>query len=171
MEQEFLYQSPLGTLKVQLKREHIYSVAKVKKIRKRSSSVLSFSFLKHKKNKHSSKSVNLILSFLDEYFDGKKVKVKELFLFPNGTLFQQKVWRYLQKIPYGEIRTYKEVAKVVGSPGAARAVGSACARNPYLILVPCHRVVAQKGLGGFALGLPAKKWLLNHECSLKDNIY
>lgn len=157
MEQEFLYQSPLGTLKVQLKENKIYSVVKVK----------NSSYSKHRKNKHSSKTMSLILSFLDHYFSGKKVKDGKPPLFSRGTVFQQKVWRCLQKIPYGKTRTYQQVAKAIGSPGAARAVGSACAKNPYLILVPCHRVVTQKGLGGFALGLPAKKWLLNHELSIK----
>ncbi len=81
----------------------------------------------------------------------------------RGSAFQQKVWHCLQTIPHGETRSYSEVAQAVGVPEARRAVGSACATNPFLILVPCHRVVAQKGLGGFALGLPAKQFLLKHE--------
>ena len=156
MEQEFFYQSPLGVLRVQLKENKIYAILKVKN-----------NSSQHRKNKHSSKTMSLMLSFLDNYFHGNLIKNKKLLLFPRGTLFQQKVWRCLQKIPYGKTRTYQQVAKAVGSPGAARAVGSACAKNPYLILVPCHRIVAQKGLGGFALGLPVKKWLLNHELSIK----
>lgn len=108
--------------------------------------------------------IKKIVFFFDNYFSkDKKALNQSLPLFFRGTVFQKKVWRYLKKIPYGNTKTYAEVAKAIGSAGAARAVGSACAKNPYLILVPCHRVVAQKGLGGFALGLSVKKILLNHE--------
>ena len=169
LEQEFFYHSPLGVLEINLKKDQIYSISKVQKIKKKSSlDFFSLSTSKHGKNKHLSKSMNLVLSFLDDYFSGKKVKGGKLPLFSRGTVFQKKVWKYLKKIPYGKTYTYIEVAKAVGFPKAARAVGSACARNPYLILVPCHRIVAQRGLGGFALGLSAKKWLLNHELSLRS---
>ena len=154
----FFYNSPLDVLEIQLKAGRIYSISKVRKIKKNSSTKYH--------NKHASKTMSIMLSFLNDYFSGNQTKNKELPLFPRGTVFQRKVWRYLQKIPYGETNTYAEIAKKVGSSGAARAVGSACAQNPYLILVPCHRVVAQKGLGGFALGLSKKRWLLNHEKSI-----
>ena len=114
-----------------------------------------------------------LLSFLDHYFlESEKTLNRNLSLCLRGSVFQRKVWRCLKTISYGHTLSYSEVAKAIGCPGAARAVGSACARNPWLILVPCHRVVAQKGLGGFALGLSAKKFLLNHEVFLKkkDNI-
>ena len=118
-----------------------------------------------RKNEKTGELVQKLIIFLDNYFLKKEMQQQNFSLFPRGTVFQKKVWRVLKKISYGQTSTYAEIAKVVGSPGAARAVGSACARNPYLILVPCHRVVAQKGLGGFALGLPAKELLLNHERS------
>jgi AraC family transcriptional regulator of adaptative response/methylated-DNA-[protein]-cysteine methyltransferase len=82
----------------------------------------------------------------------------------KGTAFQWKVWEALRAIPYGETRTYREVAASIGAPNAARAVGHACATNPVAILVPCHRVVREGGgLGGYAYGLPVKKALLESE--------
>jgi len=68
-----------------------------------------------------------------------------------GTSFQKKVWKELKKIPYGETRTYKEVALAIGHPQSARAVANACAKNPYAPTVPCHRVVRSDGnLGGYS---------------------
>ena len=82
----------------------------------------------------------------------------------KGTAFQWKVWEALRAIPYGETRTYREVARAIGAPNAARAVGHACATNPVAILVPCHRVVREGGgLGGYAYGLALKKTLLESE--------
>ncbi len=99
------------------------------------------------------------------FLKNKNLNRRDIILFNRGTDFQRKVWQELIKIPYGQTWTYGEVAKAIGLPKAVRAVGSACAYNPYLILVPCHRVVSKKGLGGFALGLTAKKKLLKHENS------
>lgn len=84
----------------------------------------------------------------------------------GGTPFQQRVWALLRTIPVGETRTYGEVARQLGT--AARAVGQACRANPCPIVVPCHRVVAVQGLGGFAgdrngRRLDVKRWLLRHE--------
>jgi methylated-DNA-[protein]-cysteine S-methyltransferase len=82
----------------------------------------------------------------------------------RGTGFERAVWAELSRIPYGEMRTYGEVAAATGDPGAARAVGTACHRNPLPIVVPCHRVVGAGGkLVGFGAGLPRKRWLLEHE--------
>ena len=81
-----------------------------------------------------------------------------------GTAFQQAVWRALRMIPYGETRSYAWVARKIGKPTAARAVGAACGANPVPIFVPCHRVVASDGsLGGFSGGLPLKRRLLKLE--------
>lgn len=97
---------------------------------------------------------------LKEYFSGKR-KSFSLNLMPVGTEFQKKVWLEMAKIPYGKTMSYAALAEKVGSPDGARAIGQACNKNPYLIVVPCHRVVASNGhLGGFALGLPAKETLL-----------
>jgi O-6-methylguanine DNA methyltransferase len=82
---------------------------------------------------------------------------------PPGTAFQQAVWRTLTTIPCGEIRTYGDIAAKAGYPGACRAAGSACGKNPLPVFIPCHRVVAANGPGGFSSGLPWKKLLLEME--------
>jgi AraC family transcriptional regulator of adaptative response/methylated-DNA-[protein]-cysteine methyltransferase len=82
----------------------------------------------------------------------------------SGTPFQRRVWRELQAIPYGSTRSYSEIAKQIGKPRAARAVGRACATNPVAIIIPCHRVVRNDGgLGGFGLGVKVKEKLLAKE--------
>ncbi len=84
----------------------------------------------------------------------------------DGTKFQIKVWKELLNIPSGETRTYKEIAILIGSPNSARAVANACAKNPYPILVPCHRVIRSDGnLGGYSAlgGVNKKKELLEKE--------
>ena len=88
----------------------------------------------------------------------------ELPLAPEGTPFQLAVWRALCDIPWGETRSYRELAVAVGSPRAARAVGMANHHNPLGVIVPCHRVVAADGtLGGYGGGVERKEWLLVHE--------
>lgn len=98
-----------------------------------------------------------------QYLDGKR----KSFNFPTvmkGTEFQNRVWSMLCDIPYGETRTYGEIAALLGNPKAARAVGSACNRNPLLIIVPCHRVLGANGsLTGFAAGIKIKKYLTELE--------
>jgi O-6-methylguanine DNA methyltransferase len=81
----------------------------------------------------------------------------------TGTKFQRAVWNELRKIPMGETRTYGDIAKAIDRPGAVRAVGTACGANPIALFIPCHRVVAKNGLGGFGSGLPWKKLLLKKE--------
>jgi len=82
---------------------------------------------------------------------------------PDGTDFQKAVWQALKTIPFGHRRTYGDIAKMVGNPKASRAVGGAVGKNPILIAVPCHRVVAQNGLGGFSAGMDLKLKLLELE--------
>ena len=97
---------------------------------------------------------------LASYFAGQ-LQVFSLPLCTKGTPFQEKVWYALQKISYGETRTYGELAAMIGQPTAARAVGGANHRNPLAIIIPCHRVVAAHGgLGGYGGGLDKKQWLL-----------
>lgn len=97
---------------------------------------------------------------LASYFAGQ-LQVFSLPLCTRGTPFQEKVWCALQKIPYGETRTYGELAAMIGQPTVARAVGGANHRNPLAIIIPCHRVVAAHGgLGGYGGGLDKKQWLL-----------
>jgi len=100
---------------------------------------------------------------LDKYFN-KKLKSFDLPLILHGTEFQTKVWKALQKIPYGETRSYGELAKLTGNPKASRAVGMANNRNPAAIIVPCHRVIGHDGsLTGYAGGLELKRNLLDLE--------
>ncbi|MGE4488540.1 MAG: methylated-DNA--[protein]-cysteine S-methyltransferase [Kiritimatiellales bacterium] len=82
---------------------------------------------------------------------------------PPGTEFQQAVWKAMKKIPRGQTRTYGELAAAIGRPNAVRAVGSACGANPLPVFIPCHRVTAKNGLGGFGSGLPWKTLLLQTE--------
>lgn len=102
---------------------------------------------------------------LQEYFDGGR-KEFSLHLDVRGTPFQKKVWEALLTIPYGETRSYGQIARQIGRPQAARAVGAANGRNPISIITPCHRVIGANGaLTGFAGGTKAKKYLLELERS------
>lgn len=100
---------------------------------------------------------------LVEYFDGQRQHF-ELPLSVQGTEFQQLVWHQLSCIPFGECRSYKDIALALDKPKAMRAVGAANGRNPLPVIVPCHRVIGSSGaLTGFAGGLEMKEWLLRHE--------
>lgn len=102
---------------------------------------------------------------LREYFAGTR-KDFDLALKVTGTGFQRSVWQALTAIPYGETRSYAAIGALIQKPEAARAVGSANGRNPLLIFIPCHRVVAANGaLCGYAGGEQVKLWLLQHERS------
>lgn len=103
------------------------------------------------------------ISQLNEYLRGKRGEFS-LPLAPSGTRFMEKVWKSLQRIPYGQTRSYGEIAKEIGLPGAARAVGMANNRNPIAIFIPCHRVIGANGrLVGFLGGLDLKEDLLDLE--------
>ncbi|MFB0721339.1 methylated-DNA--[protein]-cysteine S-methyltransferase [Aeromonas salmonicida] len=98
------------------------------------------------------------------YFAGRLQRFT-LPLAAHGTAFQQAVWQALCDIPYGETRSYGDIARIIGKPAAGRAVGAANGRNPLSIIVPCHRVIGQNGsLTGYAGGLPIKQQLLALEC-------
>jgi methylated-DNA-[protein]-cysteine S-methyltransferase len=100
---------------------------------------------------------------LAEYFEGRRTTFS-VRLDVAGTAFQRKVWNALLTIPFGETRSYGQIARQIGSPGASRAVGAANGRNPISIVAPCHRVIGASGnLTGFAGGLPAKAYLLELE--------
>ena len=104
---------------------------------------------------------------LSEYFAGRR-KAFDLPLAPKGTPFQQTVWQALTEIPYGETRTYGEIAGAVGRKKAFRAVGMANHCNPIPIIIPCHRVIGADGsLTGYAYGTECKAWLLALEASNK----
>ncbi len=106
-----------------------------------------------------------VLAQLDAYFSNPKFSF-DLPLVMDGTPYQRRVWRALRRIPVGETKSYGELAKRLRS--SARAVGNACRANPIPIVVPCHRVVATSGIGGFmgkesGNALRLKRWLLDHE--------
>jgi len=100
---------------------------------------------------------------LNRYFAGEPEHLDQP-LDLQGSYFQMQVWTSLRQIPMGKVATYGDIAVRIGRPGGARAVGQACGRNPVVLFVPCHRVVAANGgLGGFGSGLSLKQALLHHE--------
>jgi methylated-DNA-[protein]-cysteine S-methyltransferase len=104
---------------------------------------------------------------IEEYLAGKR-RSFSLPLAMHGTEFQMAVWKALQSIPFGQTRSYKEIAAMIGRPKAVRAVGMANNRNPISIIVPCHRVIGHDGsLTGYGGGLPLKQYLLELECRHK----
>ena len=147
---EIGYPSPLGPLR-------ILGLA---------SAVLEVKFCKNEISSNTDSVPKMLLvcqSQLDEYFRGKR-QIFDLKLEPWGTAFQKRVWHELLRIPYGETRSYKDIAIDVGNSQAVRAVGMANGRNPISIIIPCHRVIGIKGdLVGYGGGLWRKQWLLDHE--------
>ncbi|MFA6715556.1 MAG: methylated-DNA--[protein]-cysteine S-methyltransferase [Victivallales bacterium] len=106
------------------------------------------------------------LKQIEEYFRGKQTQFK-VRLDLRGTAFQKRVWEALLDIPYGQTRSYGDIARTIGNPGATRAVGTANSKNPVPLIVPCHRVINADGrLGGFAGGPALKEKLLEHEQSI-----
>ena len=106
------------------------------------------------------------LRWFEEYWTGSKKPFPwEWFSFPAGTDFERKVWKILWEIPFGETRSYGWVAKKLGIPkGGAQAIGQANKKNPFPIIIPCHRVIAADGtIGGYAYGMRIKYKLLAHE--------
>ena len=107
---------------------------------------------------------------LEEYFLGKRTHF-DFKLNPSGTEFQKKVWKELLKIPFGKTVSYQEITNQLGDPKAIRAVANANGKNPLWIVVPCHRVIGSDGsLTGYAGGLWRKKWLLDHENPVKQQV-
>jgi O-6-methylguanine DNA methyltransferase len=108
---------------------------------------------------------------LDEYFTARR-RAFQLPLDLRGTPFQQKVWSALLEIPYGETRSYAELARSIGEPKAFRAVGAANGANPIAIMVPCHRVISSGGgIGGYGGGVPLKKRLLALESGTSHSLF
>lgn len=101
---------------------------------------------------------------LTEYFEGERTTFNIPIKYTTGTAFQHSVWNALQDIPYGETRSYGDIAVAIGNPKAVRAIGQANHRNAILLLVPCHRVINKDGsIGGFGCGIDIKKQLLQLE--------
>lgn len=123
----------------------------------------SSSYEDAQQGKQSDKPFRETIKQLNEYFNGKR-SAFDLPLAPQGTPFQQRVWKALQTIEYGETVSYADIARKLRMPNAFRAVGNANGQNPICLIIPCHRVIASNGaLGGYSSGLNVKTWLLSHE--------
>jgi|SRR3989339_828525 len=146
----FYYASPLGVLKIIHEGQTIFALDFVKR-----KSRQTLSFKKQPEQK--------IAKQLDEYFCSQRTTF-QLELAPSGTSFQLRVFQKLCAIPFGKTVSYGQLAKAIGQPQAAQAVGQAVRNNPIALIIPCHRVIGSNGkLIGFAGGLWRKKWLLKHE--------
>jgi len=153
---DFLYDSPTGQLGVCIDAE---SISKIIWLEQDVPEAIKLSPSKPS-NKNLKKEIILAL---DNYFESGLIST-EISLCPQGTRFQKKVWQALKRIPSGVVKTYGDVAKELHT--SSRAVGQACRRNNIPLFIPCHRVVAAKGLGGFMGGyrhVERKRWLLQHE--------
>lgn len=125
--------------------------------------VKEITFVDHVSEENADKKYETIYHEILEFLDGKR-KEFTFDIEPEGTDFQKKVWKALRDIPYGETRTYKDIAIAIGNEKACRAVGLANNRNPIVFAIPCHRVIGSNGkLVGFGGGLDVKQQLLNLE--------
>lgn len=149
MRYEYIHKTEIGNLKIVEK----------------DGSITEISLSKDEADK-AQKETSLIVEAkkqLDEYFRVER-KVFDLPLSPQGTEFQQKVWNALLDVPYGEVKSYKDIARAVGNEKASRAIGMANNKNPILIIIPCHRIIGSDGsLVGYGCGLEMKKRLLDLE--------
>jgi methylated-DNA-[protein]-cysteine S-methyltransferase len=159
-QQTTYYKSPIGTAKIVGDENGIQSI-----------SVLDGDFstlLEMTKSKVIPTFFKDCITQLDEYFEGTRTEF-DLKLNPQGTEFQQKVWKELLNIPFNKTKTYLEQAKAIGDVKAIRAVASANGKNPIWIVIPCHRVLGSDGsLTGYAGGIWRKSWLLDHENPVKQ---
>ena len=120
-----------------------------------------------KKSEKETPLIKKTIKEIEEYFEGKR-KFFDIPISIKGTEFQEKVWKALLKIPYGETKSYEDIAKMIGCPKGARAVGMANHNNKIIIIIPCHRVIGKNGkLIGYAGGLPVKEKLLQIESNYK----
>jgi len=116
------------------------------------------------------KDLKKVASQIVEYFKGKRTDF-DVKMAPEGTEFQKKVWSQLQEIPFGKTTSYQQMANQLGDPKVIRAAASANGKNPIAIIIPCHRVIGSDGsLTGYAGGLHRKKWLLEHESPVKQQL-
>ena len=144
------YSSPIGNIGLLIEDLNLISIS------------LTNPVLKGIEAKKDPESFKYIIAQLDEYFFEGRKKFDIAFKI-SPTNFRLKVYQEMQKIPYGKSITYSDLAGKVGNPKAFRAVGTACGKNPLPLIIPCHRVKAQSGLGGFTGGLDIKRFLLNLE--------
>ncbi len=156
MKSHYAYPSPVGTLWIEAEQGYITSISYREQ---------------QQGEKAETPLIRQAYSQLDEYFRGER-KQFDLPLKPAGTPFQQQVWQALRKIPYGETRTYGEIAAAIGNPRACRAVGMANHCNPIAIVIPCHRVIGTNGsLTGYAGGFDIKQKLLELEGACEPALF
>ena len=144
------YNSPIGNIGLLIENRNLISIS------------LTNPMLKGLEAMKDPKSFKDIITQLDEYFFEGRKKFDVAFKI-SSTNFRLKVYQEMQKIPYGKSITYSGLASKVGCPKAFRAVGTACGKNPLPLIIPCHRVKAQSGLGGFTGGIDIKRFLLSLE--------
>jgi methylated-DNA-[protein]-cysteine S-methyltransferase len=140
-------QSPIGTLKIKADGTHVHNIEFV-----------------HTKRTTLTKSPLLrrCIKELEEYFGGKRRRFTVPFK-TKGTEFQKSIWSTMRTVEHGNTVSYGALAKAIKRPKAFRAVANACGKNPLPIIIPCHRITAAKGLGGYTPGMSKKRWLLRHE--------
>lgn len=146
------YKTKIGIIKLTYQ-EKIYKIELVKEV----NSI-------NEKTSQTDKVIKEINQYLSKY--RKEFSIYDLARL-EGTRFQKKVWHELQNIPYGETKSYKEIAKNIGNENAVRAVASAIGKNPLMIIIPCHRVIGSDGkMHGYAYGINSKKYLLDLESKI-----
>lgn len=162
---QFHYSFPIGRLCIQEENEKIIGIHIVENITDKGNSDKEFLQIKEEETPF----IKRVHSQLTEYFGGQRQDFN-LPLNPSGTEFQQKVWKALCTIPYGETCSYQDIAGKIGNPKACRAVGGANNKNPIIIIIPCHRVIGADGsLVGYGGGLSVKEYLLDLEkCCLPE---
>jgi len=150
------YKSPVGILEIKGNQDGLSS--------------LHFMDSEEKPTKEIPKHLQKTVSQLQEYFEGSRTEFN-LKLNPQGTEFQKKVWAKLQEIPFSKTVSYQTIANRLGDPKVIRAAATANGKNPIAIIIPCHRVIGKDGsLTGFGGGLHRKKWLLDHENPVKQQV-
>ncbi len=159
----YIYHSPLGVIQLLADKDALLNLSlKGQAFPEPSESVCSISV-------KESSILKATVEWLDAYFAGKKPSISTLSLAPQGSAFRQSVWELLLQIPYGEVRTYGDIAQEIGAKRgiakmASQAIGGAVGHNPIPIIIPCHRVIGANGnLTGYGGGIDLKIKLLAHE--------
>jgi methylated-DNA-[protein]-cysteine S-methyltransferase len=157
------YDSPIGIIKIKISGNCVNELLYVDGESEMRTETLKLSAA-------DQKVLQKCIAQFDEYFSGKR-KIFDLPVKQEGTMFQQKVWNELVKIPFGKTISYLQLAQRLGDVKSIRATASANGRNKLNIIVPCHRVIGSDGsLKGYGGGLPRKKWLLDHEAKFENGV-
>ncbi len=151
LSEKFVFKIPIGNLKV------VEKAGKISQI----------TFTQDEEDEKDEKAIlsetlRKAVGQLREYFQGKR-KAFDFEMKIDGSDFERKVFDATKNVPFASVKTYSEIAEIIGRPKAYRAVANALGKNKLVIAVPCHRVIAKNGVGGFSSGLWRKKWLLKHE--------